>query len=117
MIMLRPDLQDCTSPKFAPGDLVRHVRYLYRGVVVAHDPKCLADENWYKSNKTQPNRDQPWYHVLVHESGSITYPAESSLQFDESGEQIIHPLLDHFFNGFEKGRHTRNDVPWPDTNS
>ena len=115
--MLRPDLQDCKLPKFTPGDLVRHVRYQYRGVVVAHDPKCMADENWYRSNKTQPDRDQPWYHVLVHESGSITYPAESSLQFDESGEQMIHPLLDHFFNGFEKGRHTRNDVPWPDTNS
>ena len=53
MIMLRPDLQDCTSPKFAPGDLVCHVRYLYRGVVVAYDPKCLADENWYKSNKNR----------------------------------------------------------------
>ena len=117
MIMLRPDLQDCTSPKFAPGDLVRHVRYLYRGVVVAHDPKCLADENWYKSNKTQPDRDQPWYHVLVHESGSITYPAESSLAFDESGEEIVHPMLDQFFGDFTDGRYQRNDIPWPTSNS
>ena len=117
MIMLRPDLQDCTSPKFSPGDLVRHVRYLYRGVVVAHDPKCLADENWYKSNKTQPDRDQPWYHVLVHESGSITYPAESSLAFDESGEEIVHPMLDQFFGDFTDGRYQRNDIPWPTSNS
>ena len=117
MIMLRPDLQDCTSPKFAPGDLVRHVRYLYRGVVVAHDPKCLADENWYKSNKTQPIRDQPWYHVLVHESGSITYPAESSLAPDEIGEEIVHPLLEQFFGDFADGRYPRNDISWPNTNS
>ncbi|MGY8650060.1 MAG: heat shock protein HspQ [Verrucomicrobiia bacterium] len=113
MIMLRPDLQDCTSPKFAPGDLVRHVRYLYRGVVVAHDPKCSADENWYKSNKTQPKRDQPWYHVLVHESASITYPAESSLEPDDSGEPIVHPMLDQFFSGFEGAQYIRNDIPWP----
>ena len=117
MILLRSDLSEYKPPKFLPGDLVRHVRYHYRGVVVAHDPKCLADENWYKSNKTQPDRNQPWYHVLVHESGSITYPAESSLALDESGEQIIHPLLDQFFNGLEKGRYKRNDTPWPDTNS
>ena len=117
MILLRPALSDYQPPKFAPGDLVRHVRYQYRGVVVAHDPKCLAEENWYLSNKTQPDRGQPWYHVLVHESGSVTYPAESSLALDESGEQIIHPLLDQFFNGLEKGRYKRNDIPWPDTNS
>ena len=116
MILLRPDLSDYQPPKFAPGDLVRHVRYQYRGVVVAHDPKCLAEENWYKSNNTQPDRNQPWYHVLVHESGSITYPAESSLALDESGEQIVHPLLDQFFSGFEEGQYKRNDIPWPDTN-
>ena len=117
MILLRSDLSEYKPPKFVPGDLVRHVRYQYRGVVVAHDPKCLAGENWYLSNNTQPGRNQPWYHVLVHESGSITYPAESSLALDESGEQIIHPLLDQFFNGLEKGRYKRNDTPWPDTNS
>ncbi len=117
MIMLRPDLQDCASPKFSPGDLVRHVRYLYRGVVVAHDLKCLADKNWYKANKTQPDRNQPWYHVLVHESGSITYPAESSLVLDESGEEIDHPLLDQFFGDFADGRYQRNDISWPTSNS
>ena len=117
MIMLRPDLQDCKLPKFTPGDLVRHVRYQYRGVVVAHDPKCMADENWYRSNKTQPDRDQPWYHVLVHESGSITYPAESSLALDESDEEIVHPLLEQFFGDFADGRYQRNDISWPNTNS
>ena len=117
MILLRSDLSEYKPPKFVPGDLVRHVRYHYRGVVVAHDSKCLAEEIWYLSNKTQPDKDQPWYHVLAHESGSVTYPAESSLALDESGEQIIHPLLDQFFNGFEEGRYKRNDTPWPDTNS
>ncbi len=117
MIMLRSDLSGDKTPKFAPGDLVSHVRYHYRGVVVAHDLACKADENWYQSNNTQPDKDQTWYHVLVHESGSVTYPAESSLAPDESGEEIVHPLLDHFFNAFKEGRYKRNDVPWPETNS
>ena len=79
MIMLKPELSGYKPPKFAPGDLVRHVRYHYRAVVVAHDPRCMAGEAWYQSNQTQPEKDQPWYHVLVHGSESITYPAESSL--------------------------------------
>ena len=117
MIMLRKELSGYKPPKFAPGDMVRHVRYHYRGVVVAYDSRCMAGENWYQSNNTHPNKDQPWYHVLVHESGSVTYPAQSSLAPDESDEEIIHPLLDHFFNGFEKGRYKRNDISWPDTSS
>ena len=117
MIMLRKELSGYKPPRFAPGDMVRHVRYHYRGVVVAYDSKCMADENWYQSNNTQPDKEQPWYHVLVHESGSITYPAESSLELDGSGEEIVHPLLEQFFKGFEEGRYKRNKVPWPETNS
>ncbi len=111
MIMLRKELSGYKPPKFAPGDVVRHVRYHYRGVVVAHDSRCMAGENWYQSNNTQPDKEQPWYHVLVHESGSITYPAESSLELDSSGDEIIHPLLEQFFNGFEEGRYKRNKLP------
>ncbi len=117
MILLRSDLSDYPPHKFGPGDLVRHVRYQYRGVVVAHDPKCGADEQWYQSNQTQPDRNQPWYHVLVHESGSVTYPAESSLEPDDTAEPIIHPLLGQFFSEFIEGRYKRNDVPWPDAQS
>jgi len=117
MIMLREELSDYNPPRFAHGDVVRHVRYHYRGVVVAHDSRCMAGENWYQSNQTQPDKNQPWYHVLVHESGSITYPAESSLELDESGGEIVHPLLEQFFSSFEEGHYNRNDVPWPETNS
>ena len=117
MIMLREELSGYKTPKFAPGTVDCHVRYHYRGVVVASDFMCLADENWYQSNNTQPDKDQPWYHVLVHESGSITYPAESSLELDESGEQIVHPLLDQFFSEFVEGKYHRNKTHWPETNS
>ena len=113
MIMLREKLSGFKPPRFFPGDLVLHVRYQYRGLVVACDPRFMADEKWYRSNKTQPDKDQPWYHVLVHESASSTYPADSSLELDDSDEPITHPLLDQFFSGFEEGRYIRNDIPWP----
>ena len=98
---------------FEPGTLVRHVRYGYRGVVVARDLVCTADEDWYRSNQTQPQRDQPWYHVLVHEGTHTTYAAQQNLEADDSGQPIEHPLVAAFFSSFENGGYVRNDRPWP----
>ena len=110
----RDDELPDAEPKFQPGALVRHRRYGYRGVVVAADGHCSADPTWYMSNKTQPERNQPWYHVLVHESDVVTYAAESSLRGDDSGLPIEHPLVPDFFGGIESGTYIRNDTPWPD---
>ncbi|MCP4174767.1 MAG: heat shock protein HspQ [Fuerstiella sp.] len=100
-------------PKFAPGQLVCHRRYGYRGVVVAHDGHCTADPVWYMANKTQPDRDQSWYHVLVHNSTVVTYAAESSLRSDDSNEPVHHALIRRFFSAFVDGHFIRNDEPWP----
>ncbi len=101
------------EPRFEPGQLVRHSRYDYRGVVVGFDPTCQADDAWYLSNRSQPDRSQPWYHVLVHGSNQITYAAQTSLLEDDSGEQVSHPLISHFFTEFQNGRYIRNHCPWP----
>ena len=107
MIALREE-----PPRFLKGQLVRHRRYGYRGVVVAFDRSCKADAAWYQSNQTQPDRNQPWYHVLVHETGSATYAAETNLQEDSGEEPITHPLIEEFFDGFVGGRYLRNERPW-----
>ena len=98
--------------EFVPGDLVRHRRYGYRGVVVDLDVSCTAPEEWYESNATQPRRDQPWYHVLVHEAAHTTYAAEENLEPDPRPERIDNPLIDTFFSAFQGGYYTRNDRPW-----
>jgi len=86
------------------GSVVTHKLYGYRGVVVAYDPQCMAGNTWYMANKTQPPKDQPWYHVLVHESGGLsTYVAQSNLAHDHSGKPIIHPRLDSYFAEFRDG--------------
>jgi len=97
--------------RFAPGALVRHRRYGYRGVVVDVDRACRAPESWYQSNQTQPRRDQPWYHVLVHGSAATTYAAQTSLEADDTGEPVEHPLVAELFRGFGDGTYERNDVP------
>lgn len=105
------DSQD--SQRFEIGTLIQHRRYGYRGVVVAVDETCRADEAWYKKNQTQPERDQPWHHVLVHGSPSVTYAAGQNLMTDSELAEIHHPLLAEFFSSFDGDKYVRNERPWP----
>ncbi len=100
-------------PLHQPGDIVRHKRYGYRGVVVAVDAMCLAPDSWYHNNQTQPDRDQPWYHLLVDGSDQCTYAAQCSLDADSSTACIIHPWVNLYFDAFTEGSYQRNDTPWP----
>lgn len=101
-----------TKPKFERGDIVHHKRYGYRGVIVDYDLSCEASDDWYYANRTQPNRNQPWYYVLVAGSEVSTYAAQSSLSPDPSGREVIHPLITTYFKGFDNGHYLRNNVPW-----
>lgn len=101
------------TSRFRPGQLVRHRRYGYRGVVVAFDLQCVADDQWYYANPTQPARSQPWYHVLVHGTDQTTYAAQENLRPDATGLPVEHPLVDHFFTRFAGDHYVRNDEPWP----
>jgi heat shock protein HspQ len=96
------------------GVVITHKLYHYRGVIVSVDPHCLAGDTWYQSNKTQPSREQPWYHILVHDSGGLsTYVAQSNLQEDTSGQPVSHPRIGHYFGEFQGGRYQlkSNDGP------
>lgn len=92
--------------RFAIGQIVAHRCYEYRGVIVGFDPECSASEEWYLRNRTQPSRDQPWYHVLV-EGGRETYVAQENLELDTREDPIGHPLVDRFFPTFRGGRYYR----------
>lgn len=109
--VLRPESEH-VAPRFAPGDLVCHCRYGYRGVVVECDTNCKAGSEWYTKNQTQPDRHQPWYHVLVDGTGTTTYAAEQNLESDPSAEPVDHPLIDYFFEAFHCGHYVRNARPW-----
>ena len=102
------------TPKFKAGQIVTHLKYSYRGLVVESDETCQADEIWYQSNQTQPDREQPWYHLLVDGNQHVTYVAETNLEPDLSGNPIVHPMLNLFFYGIdeENNRYLRNDIPF-----
>jgi heat shock protein HspQ len=91
------------SCKYLPGQVVHHLRYDYRGVVIDIDPVFAGSEEWYRSNRSQPPQDQPWYHVLVDGGTHQTYVAESNLEADASGEPVEHPEVGEYFTDFRDG--------------
>jgi len=111
--MIKKLLDDLDEPNpkvlFAVGQLVKHRRYGYRGVVAGYDLKCKAEDDWYHSNKTQPSREQPWYHVLVHNSAHTTYAAQSNLMADDNSEPINHPLISKVFLDFKNGKYIQSE--------
>ena len=95
-----------TRTRFAVGDLIRHRLFDYRGVIVDVDPRFQSTDEWYETvARSNPPKDKPWYHVLVHEAAHMTYVAERNLEPDESVAPIMHPLLGDFFSRFESGRY------------
>ncbi len=92
--------------RFEIGQVIRHRRYEYRGVIVGRDIRCLASDEWFNANRTQPNRGQPWYHVLVHK-GRETYVAQENLEHDASDQEIDHPHARIIFGAFKNGRYYR----------
>ncbi len=71
------------------------------------DPVCTAEDAWYNSNKSQPDKDQPWYHVLVDKTDSATYVAEENLEYSEIKSPIVHPQVEEIFAVFHNGKYHR----------
>jgi heat shock protein HspQ len=95
-----------SKAKFFVGALIHHHLFDYRGAIFDVDPQFQGSEAWYaQMARSRPPRDEPWYHVLVHDAMHTTYVAEQNLDADATGTPIRHPLLDEFFNGFEDGRY------------
>jgi len=90
--------------KFSIGQCIHHRLFDYRGVVVDVDPEFQGTDDWYETvARSQPPKDEPWYHVLVHDADNETYVAERNLTVDNSNEPVSHPLLQEFFVDFEQG--------------
>lgn len=109
------DIIKGTRPRYQPGNVVKHTRYGYRGIIVDMDIQCRATDEWYYGNQVQPSRDQPWFHLLVDDSEQVTYVAENNLEEDDTNQEIIHPLVSYFFIRSKQGLYIRNDNAWPDT--
>jgi len=99
-----------TEAKYSIGDLVHHKLFDYRGVIVDIDPDFQLTDEWYDMvARSRPPRNEPWYHVLVHEAENSTYVAEQNLEPDQSGKTISHPMVEKFFTDLRNGRYINDE--------
>ena len=95
--------------KFAIGQVVKHRRYPFRGVIYDVDPVFANTEEWWASipEEIRPRRDQPFYHLLAEnaETEYIAYVSEQNLLPDESGKPVRHPDIKKFFSALKNGQY------------
>ena len=99
-------MPNTSDAQFAVGQVVRHRRFGYRGVIIDVDATFALSPQWYEAvARSRPPKDKPWYHVLVHETGQQTYVAQRHLEVDPDEQQVDHPDLGKHFNSFRNGRY------------
>lgn len=87
--------------KFAIGQVVKHRKYPFRGIVYDVDPVFANTEEWWQSipAEVRPRKDQPFYHLFAENADTeyIAYVSEQNLIADLSGDPIRHPQVDEMF--------------------
>ena len=95
--------------KFAIGQVVKHRKYPFRGIVYDVDPVFANTEEWWQSipAEIRPRKDQPFYHLFAENTDTeyVAYVSEQNLVLDESGEPVAHPQVEELFVRTDKGEY------------
>jgi heat shock protein HspQ len=95
--------------KFQLGQILRHRRHPFRGVVFDVDPTFSNTDEWYENipEDLRPRKDQPFYHLLAENDQSyyVAYVSEQNLVEDLSGEPVDHPDVSDLFGEFTGDRY------------
>ncbi len=96
--------------KYSLGQVLRHRKHPFRGVVFDVDALFSNTDEWYENipEGSRPSKDQPFYHLLAENDKSyyVAYVSEQNLVPDETGEPVGHPDLSDLFGDFEDGRYS-----------
>ena len=95
---------DDAQARLQIGQLVHHKLLDYRGVIIDIDATFQSTDNWYETMApSQPPKNEPWYHVVVHGVAHSHYVAECDLEPDLTGEPINHPAVERIFEELRNG--------------
>jgi heat shock protein HspQ len=90
-----------TRAKYHLGQIVKHRKHPFRGVIFDVDPEFANTEEWYDSipEESRPVKDQPFYHLLAENEQTyyVAYVSEQNLIADYSGEPVGHPDIPDLF--------------------
>ena len=96
-----------THAKYHLGQILRHRRHPFRGVVFDVDAIFSNTTEWYEAipEDSRPAKDQPYYHLLAENDSSyyVAYVSEQNLVPDETGEPVDHPDLSDLFGELRDG--------------
>ena len=99
------------SAKYAIGEVVKHRKYPFRGVIYDIDPVFANTEEWWLSipEEVRPAKDQPFYHLYAENSETeyMAYVSEQNLEPDDSGAPLRNPQIDEVFARSDTGRYVR----------
>ena len=97
------------NAKYHLGQIVRHKKHPFRGVIFDVDPEFSNTDDWYESipEEHRPVRQQPYYHLLAENNHSfyIAYVSEQNLVEDLSGRPVGHPDIPDLFGPFKNGQY------------
>lgn len=97
--------------KFQAGQIVKHLKFGYRGVIFQADLEFSLSDQWYEQvARSRPPKNAPWYHVLVDQGAHSTYVAERHLAASGNLSQIEHPQLGHYFESYDGLRYRPHQV-------
>ena len=89
------------TAKYSLGQIVKHRKYPFRGVIFDIDPTFANTEEWWLSipEDVRPTKEQPFYHLFAEnaETEYIAYVSEQNLLPDESGKPVRHPQIAEMF--------------------
>lgn len=95
--------------KYHLGQVVRHRKHPFRGVVFDVDAMFSNTEAWWEAipEDSRPRREQPFYHLLAEnaQGAYVAYVSEQNLVPDETGEPVDHPDIADIFGPFEDGHY------------
>jgi len=102
-----------TRAKYHLGQIVRHRKHPFRGVVFDVDAMFSNTDEWYEAipEDSRPSKDQPFYHLFAEneETTYIAYVSEQNLLADETGKPVSHPDVPSFFEVQVNGRYVPRD--------
>ena len=99
-----------TQAKYHLGQVVRHKKYPFRGVIFDVDPTFDNTDEWYEAipEDSRPIKEQPFYHLLAEapdQPSYVAYVSQQNLLTDEAPGPLAHPLIEELFDGIKNGKY------------
>ncbi|MCW2285736.1 heat shock protein HspQ [Rhodoblastus acidophilus] len=99
------------AAKYGIGEVVKHRKYPFRGVIFDIDPVFANSEEWWLSipEDVRPSKDQPFYHLYAEnaETEYTAYVSEQNLLPDDNETPLRNPQVDVVFLRSPTGRYVK----------